>query len=165
MTVWIYEEAVCIVTSGVGESANGHVPVSQMSEGEICRSSGYTDSLLSALSELQRQNHFCDVTLTSDDGTFKTKVHKVLLVAASGYLRSLLLDPDLTVRDQITVPSMWTHPLSCCRNNCFVSTYIPLNMHMSQGILFTTEDIKPSTIKACILLSNKPTIYHAIMTV
>jgi len=62
--------------------------------------------MLDVLSDLKSQNLFCDVTLTSDDGTFQTKVHKVVLIAASGYLKSLLLDPDLIVNDYITVPSM-----------------------------------------------------------
>jgi len=75
--------------------------------GSVVRQSAtYADSLLSALDDLRSQSHFCDVTLTSDDGTFQTKVHKVVLVAASGYLKSLLLDPDLSFHDHITVPSM-----------------------------------------------------------
>jgi len=85
-------------------SSNGLLPVSQML-GSMQRSPTYTDSLLSALSEMRNQNLFCDVTLASDDGTFQTKVHKVVLVAASQYLRSLFLDPDLIVTDHITVPS------------------------------------------------------------
>ena len=87
-------------------SSDGLVPISQMSDCVKRKSSTYTDSLLAALSELRSQSIFCDVTLTSDDGTFQTKVHKVVLVAASGYLKSLLLDQDLIVNDHITVPSM-----------------------------------------------------------
>jgi len=79
---------------------------SQTADFMIQKSLNYSDSLLAALSELWTQSLFCDVTLTSDDGTFQTKVHKVVLVAASGYLKSLLLDPDLIVNDHITVPSM-----------------------------------------------------------
>ena len=81
---------------------------SQFADCVIRKSSNYSDSLLAALSELRSQSLFCDVTLTSDDGTFQTKVHKVVLVAASDYLKSLLLDPDLIINDHITVPSMWT---------------------------------------------------------
>jgi len=77
-----------------------------MPEGSVQKSATYAASLLSALSELRSQDLFCDVTLVSDDGTFQTKVHKIVLVAASGYLKSLLLDPDLTIHDYITVPSM-----------------------------------------------------------
>jgi len=93
-----------VVTSGTGESSDGPLPVSQMPEIVVRRSATYADSLLAALSELRSENHFCDVTLMSEDGTFQTKVHKVVLVAASGYLKSLLLDPDLTFHDHITVP-------------------------------------------------------------
>jgi len=88
-------------------SSDSLLPVSQITDCVERRSPTYTDSLLAALNELQSQNLFCDVTLTSDDGTFQTKVHKVVLVAASGYLKSLLLDPDLIVHDHITIPSMY----------------------------------------------------------
>jgi len=87
-------------------SSDGLLPVSQTTDFMVRKSPTYTDSVLAALNDLQSQNLFCDVTLTSDDGTFQTKVHKVVLVAASGYLKSLLLDPDLIVNDHITVPSM-----------------------------------------------------------
>ena len=93
------------VTSGTEVSCDGSLPVSQVPDYMMRKSSTYTDSLLAALSELRSQNLFCDVTLTSDDGTFQTRVHKIVLVAASGYLKSLLLDPDLIVNDHITVPS------------------------------------------------------------
>jgi len=96
---------VTVVTGSAGKSTNGPLPVSQMPESVARRSATYADCLLSALSELWSQSHICDVTLTSDDGTFQTKVHKLVLVAASGYFKSLLLDPDLTVYDHITVPS------------------------------------------------------------
>lgn len=95
-------------------SSAGRSPMSQMPEGSVQKSATYAASLLSALSELRSQDLFCDVTLVSDDGTFQTKVHKIVLVAASGYLKSLLLDPDLTIHDYITVPSMWTDMLSSC---------------------------------------------------
>ena len=94
-----------VVTSSAGELTNGPLPASQTSESVTRQSATYADSLLSALSELWSQSYFCDVTLTSDDGTFETKVHKIVLVAASRYLKSLLLDPDLTVYDHITIPS------------------------------------------------------------
>ena len=100
---------VFVVTSSVEESTNGPLPVSQMSDGVARRSDTYADGLLLSLSELRSHDQFCDVTLTSEDGTFQTRVHKVVLVAASGYLKSLLLDPDLIVHDYITVPSMCTH--------------------------------------------------------
>jgi len=86
-------------------TSDGLQSVSQMPDCVTWKSPTYTDSLMAALSELQSLNLFCDVTLASDDGTFQTKVHKVVLVAASGYLKSLLLDPDLFVNDYITVPS------------------------------------------------------------
>jgi len=89
-------------------SINDLVPSSQVTNSIVLQSATYTGSLLTALSKLHRQSLFCDVTLTSADGTFQTKVHKVVLVAASGYLKSLLLDPDLIISDHITVPSMLT---------------------------------------------------------
>lgn len=94
------------ITSSMEALTDDLLPVSHTSQHMVRKSATYADSLLFAFSELQRHNLFCDVTLTSDDGTFQTKVHKVVLVAASGYLRSLLLDPDLIVNDHITVPSM-----------------------------------------------------------
>jgi len=90
-------------------SSDGLLPSSsQVTDTVVLTSATYADSLLTALGQLQSQKLFCDVILTSDDGMFQTKVHKVVLVAASGYLKSLLLDPDLIINDRIVIPSMLT---------------------------------------------------------
>ena len=94
------------VTGSVEASSNGLLPIRHMPDCVMRRSSTYADSLLAAMSELHTENVFCDVTLISEDGAFQTKVHKVVLVATSAYLKSLLLDPDLVINDCITVPSM-----------------------------------------------------------
>jgi len=122
-------------TNSTEESSSGPLLTVSKMASTVLTSETYSDSLLAALSELRSQNLFCDVTLTSDDGTFQTKVHKVVLVAASDYLKSLLLDPDLIINDHITVPSMY--------HSCFVCS-VMLCLHCDDHITV------PSTV--CVAL-------------
>lgn|SRR6218665_2348055 len=66
-------------------------------------SSSYATDLLRMLSSLYEEKICCDVVLSA--GRFQTQAHKVVLIASSGFFKSLLLDKDLPFNDVITLSS------------------------------------------------------------
>lgn len=84
-------------------------------------SKSYATDLLRMLSSLYDQKICCDVVLSA--GRFQTQAHKVVLIASSGFFKSLLLDKDLPFNDVITLSSehlvYWFWDYICV--NLFVS--------------------------------------------
>ena len=65
--------------------------------------SSYSSELLGFLRYLYEEKVCCDVILAA--GSFQAAAHKIVLIAASGFLKSLLLDPALPANEYITLPS------------------------------------------------------------
>ena len=66
----------------------------------------YSKDMVSALHALYEDQICCDITLSAD--CFETRAHKVVLMAGSSFLKSLLLEADLPVDDAISFPGLYS---------------------------------------------------------